>query len=69
MDLGATLGISAAALALAVLAGWRGARPPDLSRGPRLIPWRWLMLLSATLGLLALAHAASLVGFGGAGRP
>ncbi|ESQ77190.1 hypothetical protein [Asticcacaulis sp. AC402] len=31
-----------------VLAGWLGARPPDLRRpGPRMVPWRFVMLLSA----------------------
>lgn len=38
-----------------VLCGWRGAQPPDLRRGPRLIPWRFLMLLSATFTVLMLA--------------
>ena len=39
--------------ALAVFAGWRGARLPNPRRGPRLIPWRWIMLLSATAAIIA----------------
>ena len=41
---------------LTLLCGWRGAQPPDLRRrGPRLMPWRFLMLLSATFTILMLA--------------
>jgi hypothetical protein len=47
---------------LAVLAGWRGARPPDLSRGPRLVPWRPIMMLSAVVLLLLLVHLLNLLG-------
>jgi len=46
-------------LALAVFAGWRGMRPPNLSRGPRMIPWRWTMLLAATGALLLAIVAVS----------
>jgi hypothetical protein len=48
--------------ALAVLFGWLGARPPNLHRGPRLIPYRFLMLLAALGALLMLIHVASLTG-------
>jgi hypothetical protein len=62
MDLPLTLSIAAGLLALAVFAGWRGARPPNPHRGPRLMPWRFLMLLAAA-GLLAmLVHAVNLLG-------
>jgi hypothetical protein len=40
---------------LTVFCGWRGAGPPDLRRGPRLMPWRFLMLLGATFTLIMLA--------------
>ncbi|WP_372785797.1 hypothetical protein [Phenylobacterium sp.] len=62
MDLPLTLTIGAAFLAFAVFAGWRGARPPNPHRGPRLMPWRFLMLLAAA-GLLAmLVHVVNLLG-------
>ena len=47
MDTPVTLALAAAFAALALFAGWRGARPPDLRRGPRLVPWRMLMTLAA----------------------
>jgi hypothetical protein len=66
MDWTVTLTALAACLALAVLCGWRGARPPDLARGPRLIPYRFLMLLAGAGALLLLAHVGRLAGVGGA---
>lgn len=57
-----TLSIAAGFLAAALFAGWRGARPPNPHLGPRLVPWRFLMLLAAA-GLLAmLVHVANLLG-------
>jgi hypothetical protein len=62
MDLKLTIALAGACLALAVFAGWRGARPPDLLRGPRLAPWRMIMMFAAC-GLLVLAtHAVNLLG-------
>ena len=43
-----------ALLALAVFAGWRGARLPNPHKGPRMVPWRWIMLLSTTAAILVL---------------
>lgn len=62
MSLGQTLALLGAAAALAVFSGWRGARKPDLFRGPRLIPWRAIMLTSAALALLLLVHLVNLLG-------
>jgi hypothetical protein len=52
--MGTLFAICGAALALAVFAGWRGARPPNPLKGPRLIPWRFIMLLATTAALGAL---------------
>jgi hypothetical protein len=70
MDWPITLATTAAALAVAVLAGWRGARPPDPHRGPRMVPWRFLMVLAAFGLILMLVHIANLAGLttGGTGR-
>lgn len=57
-----TLILLAAASAVAVFSGWRGARPPDLSRGPRMVPWRFIMLAAAALAVLLLIHLASTLG-------
>jgi len=62
MDWPLTLLLLVGGAALASFAGWRGARPPDLVRGPRLLPWRLIMVLSAAAVLLGLVHAANLLG-------
>ncbi|WP_298124937.1 hypothetical protein [Brevundimonas sp.] len=64
MSLSLTLILLAASVALTLLAGWRGARPPDLSRGPRMVPWRFLMVTSAALASLLLIHLARLAAGG-----
>ena len=63
MGLQLTLAIGIAAVALAVLFGWLGARPFDPRRGPRMAPWRLLMALCATAALLMIVHLANLMGF------
>jgi hypothetical protein len=60
MDLTFTCGLTAAMLALAVFAGWRGARPPDIRRGPRLIPWRPIMMIAATAAILLGGYSVQL---------
>lgn len=62
MDLKLTLALAAACLALAVFAGWRGARPPNPLRGPRLAPWRMIMMLAACATLVMLVHLVNLLG-------
>ena len=57
-----TLILLAATLTLTVFAGWRGARPPDVVRGPRMMPWRFLMLLGGALTFLLLIHVGTLAG-------
>jgi hypothetical protein len=56
-----TLILLAVASAVAVFSGWRGARPPDLSKGPRMIPWRFIMLVAGALAVLLLIHLASVL--------
>ena len=57
-----TLVLLAAASAVAVFSGWRGARPPDLMKGPRMMPWRVIMLVAGALAVLLLIHLASTLG-------
>ncbi|MBX9803392.1 MAG: hypothetical protein K2Y04_11585 [Caulobacteraceae bacterium] len=62
MSLTLTLALLVAALALAVFAGWRGSRPWDLTRGVRMIPWRFIMLLSAVAIFILVIHLGTLMG-------
>jgi hypothetical protein len=57
-----TLALLAACLVGLVFTGWRGARPPDLTKGPRMMPWRFLMLLFGALAFFLLIHLATLMG-------
>jgi hypothetical protein len=60
MDRDIIIGLAAALAAVAAFAGWRGARPPDFRRGPRLMPWRMIMLLAAAGFLFAAGYLVSL---------
>jgi len=62
MRLTLTLWLFAACVALALFAGWRGARPPDPMRGPRLVPWRFLMTLAACAAVVVVVHLLNLLG-------
>jgi hypothetical protein len=62
MDLNLTLALTAAFLAVAVFAGWRGARPPDFLKGPRMIPWRFIMVTAAAGLLVLVVHLVNLLG-------
>ena len=63
MSLALTLALLAVFAAVSVFSGWRGARPPDLARGPRLIPWRPLMLAGVVICLFLVIHLINLAGF------
>lgn len=62
MSLTLTLTLLAAAIALAVFAGWRGSRPSQPHLGVRMIPWRFVMILAGAVILLLLVHVAALLG-------
>jgi len=62
MTLPLTVAIAVACALAAAACGWMGARAPDPHRGPRLIPYRFLMLLSAAGCLAMLVHLANLAG-------
>lgn len=62
MTLMTTLILLATALAVTAFAGWRGARPPDPRKGPRMTPWRFIMLLGAMMVFLLAIHLAALLG-------
>jgi len=56
MSLELTLALLIASLALMLFSGWRGSRPPDLIKGPRMVPWRFVMLLCGALAFFLLIH-------------
>ncbi len=62
MSLTITLALLAAALGLAVFAGWRGSRPWDPRRGVRMVPWRFIMLLSGAAIMVLAIHIGTLMG-------
>jgi hypothetical protein len=65
MSLELTLALLALSLAIAAFAGWRGARPPNFHKGPRMIPWRWIMLFAAATAMLLLIHVFGAMRGGG----
>lgn len=62
MDLTSTLTAAIVFLALAILCGWRGARPIDVLKGPRMVPWRPLMMVCVVGLMLMLVHLFNLLG-------
>ena len=65
MDWTITLGLMAFFVVAGVVCGWLGARPPNPARGPRLIPYRFLMMLAAFGFIVTAAYALSLAGVTG----
>ncbi len=61
MSMSLTLWLLAAAVIVAVVAGWRGGRPSDFLR-PRMVPWRFIMLLAGGLAFLLVVHLGTLLG-------
>lgn len=62
MTLPVTLALLAAAVALAVFAGWRGARPSQPHLGVRMAPWRFIMVMAAAAIFLLVLHLGALLG-------
>jgi len=62
MDWTITLGLLGLFAGLGLVCGWLGGRPPNFAKGPRLIPYRFLMLLAAFGFIAVAAHALSLAG-------
>ena len=63
------LALGACLAVVALVSGWIGARAPDPRRGPRLVPWRLIMLLSAAGVVLLAAQLAAALGGGSGPRP
>jgi len=63
MDLPITITAAVVFLAFALFCGWRGARPINVLKGPRLMPWRPLMMVSVVGLMLMVVHLINLLGF------
>ena len=57
-----TVSANDGAVALAVFAGWRGARPSQPHLGVRMVPWRFVMVLSCVAVFVLIVHLAALMG-------
>ncbi len=62
MSMQLTLILMATLAALTLFAGWRGSLPPNFVKGPRMIPWRPLMVCFAAGTAMMGAHLAALLG-------
>lgn len=62
MDLPLTIAAAVVFLALAVVCGWLGARPINVLKGPRLMPWRPLMMVFVVGLMLMVVHLVNLLG-------
>ena len=62
MTVPVTAGLAVLFLALTVLAGWRGARSARPLSAPRLVPWRFVMLLTFTGMVAMMVHLVTLLG-------
>ena len=61
MNLVVTSVLAAVSLGLAIVFGVIGARPSRPLARPRLVPWRFLMMLAFALMVAALVHVVSLL--------
>jgi len=53
---------------LAIFCGYMGQRPMNPQKGPRMVPWRFLMLLFVVVAIMMVVHMINLLGFA-TGRP
>jgi hypothetical protein len=69
MDLPITLAATILFLVLAVVFGWLGARPINVLKGPRLMPWRPMMMVCVVGLMLMMVHLINLLGFQTGNQP
>jgi len=62
-DLVPTVILAVVASALAVFCGYMGQRPMNPKKGPRMVPWRFLMLLLVVGAVMLVVHVLNLLGF------
>ena len=62
MEWNITLSFIGVSLAATVLSAWQSGRPRKDSVNARWIPWRFVVLVSGAILLLAVVHAINLMG-------
>ncbi|MFN9846760.1 MAG: hypothetical protein ACK56C_00115 [Alphaproteobacteria bacterium] len=62
MTISTSVSLGLALAAIGLFAGWRGARPPNPLKGPRMAPWRFIMLLAAAGAMMFLFSALRMAG-------
>ena len=62
MDLPLTAAAATVFLVLAIAFGWLGARPINVLKGPRMMPWRPMMMVCVVALMLMMVHLANLLG-------
>lgn len=64
LSLPVTVILFAVSSLLTIVFGFMGARPYDMRKtGPRMVPWRFLMMLAFTMALVMLVHLLNALGF------
>lgn len=62
MDLPLTAILAVVCGLFAAGSGYMGAKMPDPKRGPRMVPWRFLMLIAVLGAMLLVVHLLTLLG-------
>lgn len=62
MSLTVTAALMLLILGIGGLCAWRGAAAPNPHKGPRLVPWRFLMVLCGAVAMYLAAHLLTLMG-------
>ena len=62
MDLPITAILAVVCGLFAAGCGYMGAKAPDPRRGPRMVPWRFLMLIGVLATMLLVVHLLTLLG-------
>ncbi len=62
LDLPLTAILAVVCLLIAAGSGYMGAKMPDPKRGPRMVPWRFVMLLAVLAVLVLAVHLLTLLG-------
>jgi len=63
MPLISTLILLFSATIVGLYCAWRGAQPPNLLKGPRMVPYRFIMVIAAAVVLISVVHLLNLAGF------